>query len=109
MVATSSIEAYYSLDHSTQRGRVAAEILSMTRAGQRAFIRILASRLGLDKSAVSGRLNELKEKPFEYMGKWYRLEFTGKVEDYHAGQMKRPETWAMVLCQKPGEQIALFQ
>lgn len=108
MVAQSSIEAYYNLDHSTQRGRVAAEILRLTKEGKRAFIRILAERLKIDKSAASGRLSELKEAPFKFNGTWYRLEYAGKIEDYHAGQMKRPETWAMVLASPPGEQTMLF-
>lgn len=110
-VAQTSIEAYYSLDHSTVRGKVAGEILRLTEAGYRSWIGKLAANLGLEKSTVSGRFNELKKQPFQYNGQWYRLEFAGKVPVKSGVRTITVETWGMRKCAAPQpiEQQTLFQ
>lgn len=112
-VTQTSISAYHAVDLSTVRGKVAAEIRRLTKVGQPAYISLVAFNLGMEKSTVSGRFNELKEGPFVVNGGWYRMQETGvrllPVPGDNAGRMRRVETWAIVNCSAPAEQKSLFE
>lgn len=107
-VTASSVQTYYSLDFSTVRGKVAEAIIRHTKAGNASWIRAIAQELGMDKSSVAGRMNELKKQPFRYGGKWYQLHFDGRKKDTYLGVTTSPETWKAVECAAPGEQTKLF-
>ena len=107
-VTETSIEAYYTLDHNTTKYKVAAEIIRLTEKGERAWIGKVAKNIGMEKSSVSGRLNELKKEPFVLDGRTYRLVFSGKQKDYQAGRITTVETWAAVLSNPVGQQAKMF-
>lgn len=111
-VIQTSIDTYYSIDLSTVRGKVAAEIRRLTRAGHPAYISLVAHNLGMEKSTVSGRFNELKQAPFQVNGGWFRMEPTGErllpIPGDNAGRHRRVETWAIINCTAPVEQKNLF-
>jgi hypothetical protein len=112
-VTNTSIRAYHEGQQDRTLGksaeRVAREILKRTRAGQRSWIGQLARDLDLEKSSVSGRLNDLKKlQAIQLDGHAYRLEFAGNVTD-REGSGKRAETWSLILIPPTGAQTALFQ
>lgn len=106
-VSQTSVEAYYAPDASqtfaTLRSRIAAHILAETKAGRRSYIASIARKMRLDKSTVSGRLNELakmQEAGHQILigGNTYRLEFSGFVKDQITG--RRSNTFSLILIQQ---------
>lgn len=101
---------------SESRMRVAREILRLTKVGQPAYISLVAKNLTLDKSSVSGRMNDLATKfPEGFMidGRRYKMEpLKNRVFDPTSGKCGQyVNAWAIVLYQSPasaGEQTALF-
>lgn len=105
-VTQTSIESYRTLDHTTLRGRIGGWIVTMSRINRPVTIREVSTYFILDKSTASARLNELKKQPFEWEGKFYRLEFAGKVFDNLT--CKTVEAWRAVPAADPGQQKDLF-
>lgn len=107
-VTQTSISAFNRIDRTSLRGRIAAHIKERTESGYRSWIAQIARDLGLEKSTVSARFNELKKDPFTFDGEqFYRLEFAEKKVDPIT--LITVETWGMVNAHNPGEQIKLFQ
>lgn len=106
-VAETSIQAYHTIDRNTLRGKVAECIADRTNAGKRSWIAQIARDLGIEKSTVSARMNELKKGVFSLDGKNYlRLQFAGRYPD--PVTLVTVETWDAVRAHDPGEQIPLF-
>lgn len=110
-VTETSRQTYLTVDLSSVRGRVLREISRLTKEGKRAYISLISKNTGMDKSNVSGRLNELKKAPFQVNGEWFRLDFAGEhamPDPFRPGTFRRVETWGIVRCEAPAEQLDLF-
>lgn len=105
-VTQTSRESYRTLDHTTLLGRIGGWIVTMSRINRPVTIREISTYFNLDKSTASARLNELKKHPFEWDGKFYRLDFAGKVFDTLT--CKTVEAWRAVPAADPGQQVNLF-
>ena len=78
----------------------------MSRVDRPVTIREISTYFKLQKSTVSPRLNELKQKPFEWEGNFYRLQLAGKVFD--SVTCRTVEAWRAVPAADPGQQKDLF-
>lgn len=125
-VTQTSRDAYYSLDNKalldTLRGRVAAEIRRLTKAGRGAYISLVAHNLGCERGTISARFDELtygpdKDKknpvivPFQVGKAWFKMQPAGthlKPDPRDPIKQKRVQTWAIIDCEAPAEQTSLF-
>lgn len=103
-----SLEAYHTHERRiTDVERLARYILARTQAGQRSWIAQAARDLHMDKSAVSGRRNDLeKMESIMLDGIEYKLIEAGISHDPIT--RKRCMTYALVL-KKDSPQLSLFQ
>lgn len=109
MVTQTSIEAYHSQNLAPQREVVAREILRLTKAGQKAYIGLVARNLKMERSSVSGRWNDLKDIEIWLDGHRYELVLLSDLVRDPVTAV-RVQAWAMKLISAPqGEQTALFQ
>ena len=86
MATETSILAYYAdgqqARFARKRDEIAAHIITRTKAGKRSWIAQIARDLGIDKSAASARLNEIKhDKDLTIDGKRYSLVQVGFIYD----------------------------
>ena len=112
MTTATSIHAYRTLDLPPACDKVAREILRLTKAGKPAWIGGVAKILGLEKSSVAGRFNDLKNLypdgiPID--GRRYQMEQL-KKRAFDEGTGKWVEAWALILFTAPvdsGQQIKM--
>lgn len=101
-VTQTSREAYQSLDFSTCRGRVLEVIYAVSLKGLDVTRAEIADVLDMDKSGVSGRVNELfemaKAQPFRIDGKYYRLSNTSPRLSNLPGATVKNEAFRLVEC-----------
>jgi len=101
-VTQTSREAYHSIDFSTCQGRVLDLIYAVSLKGLDVTRAEIADVLDMDKSGVSGRVNELfemaKAQPFRIDGKYYRLSNTSPRLSNLPGATVKNEAFRLVEC-----------
>lgn len=118
-VTQTSREAYQTIDFDTCRGRVLEVIYAVSLKGLDVTRAEIADVLDVDKSGVSGRVNELfemaKAQPFRIDGKYYRLSNTSPRLSNLPGATVKNEAFRLVECQPynnspaaPAAQTKLF-
>jgi len=120
-VTETSREAYKTLDFSTSQGAVLNTIYDATLNGLDITRAEIAALLQMEKSSVSGRVNELmkmsESQPFKINGKYYRLSETDKRRSNLPDASVKNEAFRLVECApynfKPAAesaaQIAMFK
>jgi len=101
-VTETSREAYHTLDFSTSQGSVLSAIYGATLNGLDITRAEIAALLQMEKSSVSGRVNELMKmseaQPFKINGKYYRLSDTDKRRSNLPDATVKNEAFRLVEC-----------
>lgn len=116
-VTETSRAAYRTLDFSTSQGAVLNAIYGATLNGLDITRAEIAALLQMEKSSVSGRVNELMKmseaQPFKINGKYYRISDTDKRRSNLPDATVKNEAFRLVECApynfKPAAEVAQTQ